>query len=239
MLDFDTWAQTSSGYAGVDSEMRMRLKTLHFFANRPTVGALMGIGGDLAAAFRSGQPQVLICSEPKLFCECSQNRGHAQHTACRRSRKEVGYSHRVVLLRVQAAQGPVPQPADTPFAKAAGSGSASGTNLQSVASSAAGDEDRDVEAPDDLEAEAASTVAPSTLRSESGDADEGGVHFSLLLSQTVVSWLLPSIQQSGSLMKVLKLGRRASMMIRVLSGLSCFLQCNNVNARLHACQAIW
>jgi hypothetical protein len=59
VLDFDTWAQTSSGYAGVDAEMRMRLKTLYFYANRPTIGALMGIGGDLAAAFKSGQAEVL------------------------------------------------------------------------------------------------------------------------------------------------------------------------------------
>lgn len=72
VLEFDTWAQTSSGYAGVDSEMRMRLKTLYFYANRPTIGALMGIGGDLAAAFRSGQPQVF-----PTYCKVSPSWRHS------------------------------------------------------------------------------------------------------------------------------------------------------------------
>ncbi|KAK9908805.1 hypothetical protein WJX75_003140 [Coccomyxa subellipsoidea] len=129
VLDFDTWAQTSSGYAGVDAEMRMRLKTLYFYANRPTIGALMGIGGDLAAAFKSGQ--------------------------------------------AEAAPAATPQTADTPFAMAAGS--RSGTNLQSAASSVADEDRRDVEASDDLNADTASTLAPSTMRSESGDVDGGNL----------------------------------------------------------------
>ena len=58
ILDFDSWAQGSSGYAGVDSEMRMRLKTLYFFANRPTIGALIALGSDFGAAFSSGKPKV-------------------------------------------------------------------------------------------------------------------------------------------------------------------------------------
>ena len=73
---------------------------------------------------------------------------------------------------IQAAPGATPQTADTPFAKASGSGSAA--NLQSAASSAVADEDRrDADASDDLNTDAASTVAPSTLRSESGDVDGG------------------------------------------------------------------
>lgn len=63
-MDFDTWTKTSSGYAGVDAEMRMRLKTVYFFANRPTIGALMGLGTDLAAAFRTGSPGVRAKSIP-------------------------------------------------------------------------------------------------------------------------------------------------------------------------------
>ena len=51
-LDFDTWAPGSEGYAGVDAEMRMRLKTLYFLGNRPTLGALIALGGDMGAAFR-------------------------------------------------------------------------------------------------------------------------------------------------------------------------------------------
>jgi hypothetical protein len=58
LVDFDTWARTSSGYAGVDAEMHMRLKTLYFYANRPTIGALMGLGLDLGAAFKSGDTVV-------------------------------------------------------------------------------------------------------------------------------------------------------------------------------------
>lgn len=58
ILDFDSWAQGSSGYAGVDSEMRMRLKTLYFACNRPTIGALIALGSDFGAAFSSGKPEV-------------------------------------------------------------------------------------------------------------------------------------------------------------------------------------
>ena len=39
--------------AGVDAEMRMRLKTLYFFANRPTIGALIALGSDIGAAMKS------------------------------------------------------------------------------------------------------------------------------------------------------------------------------------------
>jgi len=38
--------------------MRMRLKTLYFAANRPTVGALIALGGDVGAAFSTGKPEV-------------------------------------------------------------------------------------------------------------------------------------------------------------------------------------
>ena len=41
--------------------MRMRLKTLYFAANRPTIGALIALGGDVGAAFSTGKPEV---SEP-------------------------------------------------------------------------------------------------------------------------------------------------------------------------------
>lgn len=51
-LDFETWARGSAEYAGVDSELRMRLTTLFFFLNRPTVAALMAVGGAMAAAVK-------------------------------------------------------------------------------------------------------------------------------------------------------------------------------------------
>lgn len=58
LVDFDTWSQSSSGYAGVDADMRMRMKTVYFFANRPTIAALMGLGTDIAAAFKTGSDEV-------------------------------------------------------------------------------------------------------------------------------------------------------------------------------------
>ncbi len=36
----------------------MRLKTLYFAANRPTIGALMALGSDVGAAFSTGKPEV-------------------------------------------------------------------------------------------------------------------------------------------------------------------------------------
>ena len=55
-MEFETWQQGSPDYANVDAELRMRLTTLYFFSNRPTIGALMAIGGDLAHAFSGPKP---------------------------------------------------------------------------------------------------------------------------------------------------------------------------------------
>ena len=71
ILDFDSWAQSSSGYAGVDSEMRMRLKTLYFAANRPTIGALIALGSDVGAAFSSGKPEVQETGQLPLHRLCN------------------------------------------------------------------------------------------------------------------------------------------------------------------------
>lgn len=54
-LDFESWKPESKAYANVDAELRVKLTTLHFFGNRPTIGALMGIGKDLSLAFKAGQ----------------------------------------------------------------------------------------------------------------------------------------------------------------------------------------
>ena len=53
MMDFETWKPGSGDYANVDSELRMRLTTLFFFCNRPTLGALMAFGTDLGDAFKT------------------------------------------------------------------------------------------------------------------------------------------------------------------------------------------
>ena len=52
-MEFESWKPGSAQYANLDSEMRMRLTTLFFFCNRPTVGALMALGGDLGDAFKA------------------------------------------------------------------------------------------------------------------------------------------------------------------------------------------
>lgn len=54
-MHFETWQPESRDYADVDAELRMQLTTLYFFCNRPTLGALMGIGGDLSDAFKGPQ----------------------------------------------------------------------------------------------------------------------------------------------------------------------------------------
>ena len=56
-MEFETWKPGSPDYAQVDAELRMRLTMLFFFCNRPTLGALMGLGGDLSAAFKDPAPQ--------------------------------------------------------------------------------------------------------------------------------------------------------------------------------------
>ena len=62
-LDFETWARGSAEYAGVDSELRMRLTTLFFFLNRPTVAALMAVGSAMAAAVKD--PNVNPSPDPE------------------------------------------------------------------------------------------------------------------------------------------------------------------------------
>ena len=51
--EFDTWQQGSEEYAGVDTELRMKLSMLYFFCNRPTLAALMAIGSDISTAAAS------------------------------------------------------------------------------------------------------------------------------------------------------------------------------------------
>ncbi|MEW5298732.1 MAG: hypothetical protein WDW36_001820 [Sanguina aurantia] len=50
-LLFLTNSTTSSRYAGVDTELRVKLAALHFTARRPTVACLMTLGGDMATIF--------------------------------------------------------------------------------------------------------------------------------------------------------------------------------------------
>lgn len=55
-LNFQTWRPDSPEYAGIDSELRMKLTTFYFFCNRPTIGALICVGTDLGDVF--ARPKV-------------------------------------------------------------------------------------------------------------------------------------------------------------------------------------
>ena len=55
-LDFNIWRPTSPAYRGTDTELTMKLTTFWFFCNRPTVGALIGLSTDLAAATAVAKP---------------------------------------------------------------------------------------------------------------------------------------------------------------------------------------
>lgn len=48
----------SPDYQDVDAEVHVKLKTLSFFGNRPTVGALMAIGDDISAASAAKPPDA-------------------------------------------------------------------------------------------------------------------------------------------------------------------------------------
>lgn len=52
-IEFATWKPSSDQYANVDTEVKLKLSTLCFFCNRPTLGALMGLGTDLGNAFKN------------------------------------------------------------------------------------------------------------------------------------------------------------------------------------------
>ena len=56
-LDFNIWRPASPLYCGTDSELTMKLTAFWFFCNRPTVGALIGFGTDLAAATAVAKPK--------------------------------------------------------------------------------------------------------------------------------------------------------------------------------------
>ena len=57
-LDFNIWRPTSPLYRGTDTELTMKLTTFWFFCNRPTVGSLIGLGTDLAAATAVTKPKA-------------------------------------------------------------------------------------------------------------------------------------------------------------------------------------
>ena len=57
-LSYAKWSPQSADYHDVDAEVHVKLKTLSFFCNRPTVGALMAIGNDVSAVNAGQQPDA-------------------------------------------------------------------------------------------------------------------------------------------------------------------------------------
>jgi hypothetical protein len=57
-LDFNIWRPASPLYRGTDAELTMKLTTFWFFCNRPTVGSLISLGTDLAAATAVAKPKA-------------------------------------------------------------------------------------------------------------------------------------------------------------------------------------
>ena len=58
VLQYHKRTPKSSDYQDVDAEVQVKLKTLCFFGNRPTLGALMAIGDDISAASTAKPPDA-------------------------------------------------------------------------------------------------------------------------------------------------------------------------------------
>lgn len=58
VLQYAKRTPKSSDYQDVDAEVHVKLKTLSFFGNRPTLGALMAIGDDISAASTAKPPDA-------------------------------------------------------------------------------------------------------------------------------------------------------------------------------------
>ena len=58
VLQYAKRTPKSPDYQDVDAEVRVKLKTLSFFGNRPTLGALMAMGDDISAASAAKPPDA-------------------------------------------------------------------------------------------------------------------------------------------------------------------------------------
>ena len=58
VLQYAKWTPKSPEYQDVDAQVRVKLKTLSFFGNRPTLGALMAIGDDISIASAAKPPDA-------------------------------------------------------------------------------------------------------------------------------------------------------------------------------------
>ena len=58
VMEYTKWSSQSPDYHGVDAQVHVKLKTLSFFCNRPTLGALMAIGDDITATGAAKPPDA-------------------------------------------------------------------------------------------------------------------------------------------------------------------------------------
>ena len=58
VLQYAKWTPKSPEYQDVDAQVHVKLKTLSFFGNRPTLGALMAIGKDISTASAAKPPDA-------------------------------------------------------------------------------------------------------------------------------------------------------------------------------------
>lgn len=58
IMQYNKWTPQSPEYHDVDAQIHVKLKTLSFFCNRPTLGALMAIGDDVSATGAAKPPDA-------------------------------------------------------------------------------------------------------------------------------------------------------------------------------------
>jgi len=58
VMQYNKWTPQSPEYHDVDAQVHVKLKTLSFFCNRPTLGALMAIGDDVSATGAAKPPDA-------------------------------------------------------------------------------------------------------------------------------------------------------------------------------------
>ena len=58
VMQYNKWTPQSPDYQDVDAQVHVKLKTLSFFCNRPTLGALMAIGDDVSATGAAKPPDA-------------------------------------------------------------------------------------------------------------------------------------------------------------------------------------
>jgi len=101
ILDFQSWKPGSLQYANVDAELTVRITALHFFGNRPTIGALMGIGGDLGDAFKGPQTPTPLDAAEGEGSSARRESGGSESEDLKRESSSDDLSGMVIILFLQ------------------------------------------------------------------------------------------------------------------------------------------